>query len=221
MSAGCSRDDRTTTSLLLKMLLENSAAISAHRSPRQVFRFSTKGIASGRSPEPKNLYLHFRGKKRAMTDQTVSDDFQDTTLIELTAGVVQSYLNNNQMQPDQVPSLMQQVHDKFVQLQGGEASDASSSVEATGPQHEPPVKPRNSVRKNDVVCLECGKTYKTLKRHIRTEHGMEEPAYKARWNLPSSMKLVAKSYSEQRSQMAKDIGLGDQRSRKGRGRKKG
>ena len=152
-----------------------------------------------------------------MTDQ--ADTFPDTSLIELTAGVVQSYLGNNQMQPDQVPNLMQQVHDKFTQLQGGTvAPEASTASETAGPQHEPPVKPKNSVRKNDVVCLECGKTFKTLKRHIRTEHGLDENDYKARWDLPSSMKLVAKSYSEQRSQMAKDLGLGEQA--KGRGRKK-
>jgi predicted transcriptional regulator len=125
------------------------------------------------------------------------------------------------MQPDQVPNLMQQVHDKFIQLQGGTVpSEASSSAEAAGPQHEPPVKPRNSVRKNDVVCLECGKTFKTLKRHIRSVHGMDENAYKARWDLPDSMKLVAKNYSEQRSQMAKDLGLGEKSGGRGRGRKK-
>ncbi len=156
-----------------------------------------------------------------MADQTDVDTFADTNLIELTAGVVQSYLNNNQMQPDQVPQLMQQVHDKFTQLRGGTADGvASSPAEATGPQHEPPVKPKNSVRKNEVVCLECGKTYKTLKRHLRTEHGLEEADYKARWDLPASMKLVAKSYSEQRSQMAKDLGLGEKSAGRGRGRKK-
>jgi predicted transcriptional regulator len=154
-----------------------------------------------------------------MADQTDVDTSPDPTLVELTAGVVQSYLNNNQMQPDQVPQLMQQVHDKFIQLQGGTAgAEASSPAPDTSPQHEPPVKPKNSVRKNDVVCLECGKTYKTLKRHLRTEHGLEESDYKARWDLPKNFKLVAKSYSEQRSQMAKDLRLGEKAS--GRGRKK-
>ena len=156
-----------------------------------------------------------------MADQPDVNTFADTTVVELTAGVVQSYLNNNQMQPDQVPQLMQQVHDKFVQMQSGQAVAEMSSAPATStPQHEPPVKPRNSVRKNDVVCLECGKTYKTLKRHLRSEHGLEEADYKARWELPASMKLVAKSYSEQRSQMAKDLGLGEKSAGKGRGRKK-
>ena len=155
-----------------------------------------------------------------MASQPDVDTFADTTLIELTAGVVQSYLNNNQIQPDQVPQLMQQVHDKFTQLHGGNAgAEAPTAAETTEPQHAPPVRPKNSVRKNEVVCLECGKTYKTLKRHLRTEHGLEEADYKARWDLPASMKLVAKSYSEQRSQMAKDLGLGEKAT--GRGRKKG
>lgn len=157
-----------------------------------------------------------------MADQTDINALPDTTLIELTAGVVQSYLNNNQMQPDQVPQLMKQVHDKFVQLQGGGSVAETSAAEGTiAPQHAPPVKPKNSVRKNEVVCLECGKTYKTLKRHLRTEHGLEERDYKARWELPASMKLVAKSYSEQRSQMARDLGLGEKASGRGKGRKKG
>jgi predicted transcriptional regulator len=154
-----------------------------------------------------------------MADQEEVKNLPDTSLTKLTAGVVQSYLNNNQMQPDQVPQLMQQVHDKFVQLQCGHAvAEASSPAPDNSPQHEPPVKPKNSVRKNDVVCLECGKTYKTLKRHLRTEHGLEESDYKARWDLPKNFKLVAKSYSEQRSQMAKDLRLGEKAS--GRGRKK-
>ena len=152
-----------------------------------------------------------------MADEPDVDTSPETTLIELTAGVVQSYLNNNQMQPDQVPDLMQRVHDKFAQLQGGTAMSATSTAAATtGPQHEPPVKPKNSVRRNEVICLECGKTYKMLKRHLRTEHGLAESDYKARWDLPASMKLVAKSYSERRSQLAREIGLGD--SRRGRGR---
>ena len=155
-----------------------------------------------------------------MTDQPDVDTVPDTILIELTAGIVQSYLNNNQVQPDQVPQLLQQVHDKFTQLQSG-STTADVTTAAKGPQHTPPVKPKNSVRKNEVVCLECGKTYKTLKRHLRTEHGLEESDYKARWALPASMKLVAKSYSEQRSQMAKDLGLGEKASGRGRGRKKG
>jgi predicted transcriptional regulator len=157
-----------------------------------------------------------------MANQESVDTAPDATLIQLTAGVVQSYLNNNQMQPDQVPHFIQQVHDKFAQLQVGTATaGASITAEAAGPQHEPPVKPKNSVRKNEVVCLECGKTYKTLKRHLRTEHGLEESDYKARWDLPTNFKLVAKSYSEQRSNMAKQIGLGAGATGKGRGRKKG
>jgi predicted transcriptional regulator len=72
------------------------------------------------------------------------------------------------------------------------------------------------VRRNEVICLECGETYKTLKRHLRTEHGLTESDYKARWDLPASMKLVAKSYSERRSQLAREIGLGY--SHRGRGR---
>ena len=75
------------------------------------------------------------------------------------------------------------------------------------------MKPQNSVRKNDVLCLECGKSFKTLKHHRRTEHGLEESDYKARWELPAGMRLVAKDYSAKRSKMATDLGLGNRRKK--------
>lgn len=131
----------------------------------------------------------------------------DTTLIELASGIVESYVSNNQMQPDQVPDFLGRVHAKLATLQGaGEGGGAE-------PLPEPPVKPQNSVRKNDVVCLECGRTFKTLKRHLRTDHGLEEADYKERWSLPKGMKLVAKDYSARRSQMAQQIGLGARRKK--------
>jgi predicted transcriptional regulator len=131
---------------------------------------------------------------------------RDTTLIELAAGIVQSYVSNNQMQPDQVPEFLDQVHSRLSRLENGRDRAEAGEVEAALP--EPPVKPRNSVRKADVVCLECGKSFKTLKRHLRAEHGLSEQEYKQRWGLPSDMKLVAKNYSARRSDMAKQIGLG-------------
>ena len=131
----------------------------------------------------------------------MADTEQDTTLIELAAGIVESYVSNNQMQPDQVPVFLANIHAGLLALHSGAA-------EATATRPEPPVKPQNSVRKNDVVCLECGQTFKTLKRHLRTDHDMDDRDYKARWDLPANLSLVAKDYSAKRSQMAKKLGLG-------------
>ena len=71
------------------------------------------------------------------------------------------------MQPDQVPEFLANIHARLRSLQAGSSGPANQ-------RPEPPVKPQNSVRKNDVVCLECGKTYKTLKPHLRTDHAMDE-----------------------------------------------
>ena len=136
---------------------------------------------------------------------------QDTTLIELTAGIVQSYVASNQVQPDQVPDLLGNIYIKLTNLQHGNTpgsapTEASTAVAAL---HTPPVKPQNSISKNKVVCLECGKTYKTLKRHLSTEHGLDEATYKERWGLAKGTKLVAKEYSQRRSKMAYTIGLGN------------
>jgi len=138
----------------------------------------------------------------------MAENENNTALIELAAGIVESYVSNNQMQPDQVPDFLASVHTRLQSLQAGSSAAADQ-------RPEPPVKPKNSVRKNDVVCLECGKTYKTLKRHLRTDHGMEESEYKSRWELPARMSLVAKDYSAKRAAMAKKIGLG----KKGKGSK--
>ena len=131
----------------------------------------------------------------------MADTEQDTTLIELAVGIVESYVSNNQMQPDQVPVFLANVHAGLPALHSGAAG-------TTGTRPEPPVKPQNSVRKNDVVCLECGQTFKTLKRHLRTDHDMDDRDYKARWDLPANLSLVAKDYSAKRSQMARKLGLG-------------
>lgn len=141
----------------------------------------------------------------------MTDQEQDTTLNQLASGIIESYVSNNQVQPDQVPELLETVHNRLTKLQNG-----VSTAEAPEPDQAlptPPVKPQNSVRKNDVICLECGKSYKTLKRHLSTEHGMDESDYKARWNLPAGMKLVSKEYSARRSQMATQIGLGNKRKK--------
>lgn len=137
---------------------------------------------------------------------------QDTTLIELAAGITESYVANNQIQPDQVPELLGSIYGRLETLHNGKSATSHGGAQPAE-LPTPPVKPQNSVRKNDVVCLECGKTYKTLKRHLATEHGFDESTYKERWGLSKGTKLVAKEYSQRRSQMASEIGLGNRRKR--------
>ncbi|MEL6877599.1 MAG: MucR family transcriptional regulator [Pseudomonadota bacterium] len=133
------------------------------------------------------------------------------TLITLTSDIVAAHVSNNDVDVDDVPSLITNV---FSALSGlGE-----DAVEEE-PRPEPAVSIRSSVKKDYIVCLEDGKKMKMLKRHLMTAYGMTPDEYRKRWNLPSDYPMVAPAYSEKRRELAKSIGLG-RKPAKGRGRGK-
>jgi predicted transcriptional regulator len=119
---------------------------------------------------------------------------------ELTATIVAAYVRQNQIASDQLATLISTVHRALVGL-GKPATEAE--VERT-----PAVPIRRSVHRDYVVCLECGWRGQMLKRHVATGHGLTVEQYRARWNLPREHPMIAPGYSEQRSSLAKQIGLG-------------
>ncbi|MBV7266656.1 MucR family transcriptional regulator [Erythrobacter ani] len=133
------------------------------------------------------------------------------TLITLTSDIVAAHVSNNSVAVDDVPSLITNVYSALSGL--GEESKAEE------PRPEPAVTIRSSIKKDHIVCLDCGKKMKMLKRHLSTEHGMTPEEYKARWELSSDYPLVAPNYAETRRDLAKKIGLG-RKPGSGRGRKK-
>ena len=126
---------------------------------------------------------------------------ENPDLAELTAEIVSAYVSNNNVRPDDLGSLISDVH---AALQRAPHSEAKSEPE---PQ-EPAVSVRKSVTPDYIVCLEDGKKFKSLKRHIKGEHGLTPGEYRAKWGLRSDYPLVAPAYSEARSNFAKTIGLG-------------
>ncbi len=128
-------------------------------------------------------------------------------LLARTTEIVAAHLRANTVPVDQVPALINDIHQTLAGL-GSEDHDLTPTV---------PIK--RSVRKATIVCLECGKSGKMLKRHLSTAHGLGVKEYRARWKLPSDYPMVAPNYAAQRSAMAKKIGLG--RKPRKRGRKKG
>ncbi len=128
-------------------------------------------------------------------------------LLARTAEIVSAHLRGNTVPVDQVPALINDIHQTLAGL-GVEEPDLTPAV---------PIK--RSVRKATIVCLECGKVGKTLKRHLSTAHGLGVKEYRERWKLPKDYPLVAPNYAAQRSELAKKIGLG--RKPRKRGRKKG
>jgi len=119
---------------------------------------------------------------------------------ELTATIVAAYVRQNQIASDQLATLISTVHRALVGL-GKPATEAE--VERT-----PAVPIRRSVHRDYVVCLECGWRGQMLKRHVATGHGLTVEQYRARWNLSREHPITAPGYSERRSGLAKQIGLG-------------
>ena len=130
-----------------------------------------------------------------------------TELLTRTTEIVAAHVRKNTVAVNQIPSLIKEVHQALAGL-GSEDLDLTPAV---------PIK--RSVRKATIVCLDCGKSAKMLKRHLSSAHGLGVKEYRARWGLPADYPMVAPNYSAQRSAMAKKIGLGRKPTK--RGRKKG
>jgi predicted transcriptional regulator len=116
----------------------------------------------------------------------------------LVAEIVSSYLKKNQLSPAELPALINTVYQSLLSL-------------GQPPEPEPPtpaVSIRRSVTRDYVVCLECGWRGHVLRRHLQARHGLSPDEYRRRWELPSHHALVAPAYSERRSGIAKQLGLG-------------
>jgi predicted transcriptional regulator len=134
-----------------------------------------------------------------MTDVSGSSD-----LVVLAADVVAAYVSNNTVAMAEIPSLIAQVHQALV-------ATATGSVEKPVEPQAPAVSVRKSIQPDHLVCLEDGKKFKSLKRHLRTKYDLSPEEYRAKWGLPADYPMVAPNYAAARSQLAKSMGLGQQR----------
>ena len=129
-------------------------------------------------------------------------------LLQITSEIVAAFMMKNTIEQSEVPALIGQVHATL--------SDLSTAEPEAPPEPAVPVK--RSVTREYLVCLECGRKLKMLKRHLATEHGMTPAEYRERWGLPANYPMVASAHSEKRQEIARKIGLG--RSGSGGRRKK-
>ena len=138
--------------------------------------------------------------------EAVMDAENTTKNIDLrpVTKIIASYVGHHTLAPDQLSALIVSVQQTL--------SDLGKPVAPPVPR-TPAVPVRRSVRHDYVICLECGFRGKTLRRHLGTRHGLQTAEYLRRWDLPSDHPLTAPAYSEQRSTMAKELGLGRKRSR--------
>jgi len=117
----------------------------------------------------------------------------------LVAKIIASYVSHHNLAPEQIPELIASVHRTIVGL--GQPIEAPSAP-------TPAVPLRRSVQRDVVVCLDCGWKGKMLRRHLTTRHGLSGEDYLKRWGLPNDHPLTAPNYSVQRSNLAKELGLG-------------
>ena len=120
-------------------------------------------------------------------------------LVTLTADIVAAHVSNNSVAVSDLPLVIKTVHDALAGL--GEADEPEV-------KQEPAVSIRASVKPDYIVCLEDGKKFKMLRRHLMTHYGMTPEDYRAKWNLSPDYPMVAPSYAEKRRVLAKEIGLG-------------
>src|SRR6267143_5020642 len=129
------------------------------------------------------------------------DEANRTDLVELTAEIISAYVSNNTVVASDLPAIIGDVHEAL--------SKASQRIGPTEREElRPAVALKKSVTPDYIVCLEDGKKFKSLKRHLRTSYDMSPEQYRDRWNLPADYPMVAPNYAKQRSKLAKAIGLG-------------
>ncbi len=124
--------------------------------------------------------------------------------IEIVADLVSAYVSNNSIRAADLPEFIASVHASIRSLANGQNEPAPPLVPAV------PVK--KSVSQDHIICLEDGKKFRSLKRHLGTVYNMTPEEYRTKWGLPKDYPMVAPGYSEIRSKLAKDIGLGQPRN---------
>lgn len=123
-------------------------------------------------------------------------------VLEMAALIVAAYVTRNAVTAGDLPALIASVHTSLKEIQHG-----SAAVETAAPP-VPPVSIKKSIGDDFIVCLEDGKKFRTLKRHLFSKYDMTPAQYRAKWGLPNDYPMVAPSYAAERSALAKKVGLG-------------
>ena len=145
------------------------------------------------------------------------DQTGEAALVDLTADIVSAYISHNTISPGQLPELIANVSTALKRQLPGPAQPE--------PEPQKPAVPiRRSVQPDAITCLECGKKFKSIRRHLSNAHGLEPNEYRQKWRLPRDYPMTAPNYSAKRSAMAKSIGLGRKKGEaappaKGRGKR--
>ena len=133
---------------------------------------------------------------------------ENSNLLELTAAIAAAYVGNNSVAQADLPKLIATIYRSLeVAPQGGAENNPAEAAEL-----KPAVPVRKSITPDYIICLEDGKKFKSLKRHLRTHYDLSPEQYREKWGLPLDYPMVAPNYAEARSSLAKKIGLGQNRA---------
>jgi predicted transcriptional regulator len=127
-------------------------------------------------------------------------------LVELTAKIVSAFVSNNTIGAGEIPQLINETHAALTRATG-------IPVQQEREELKPKVPVKKSVMPDHIVCLEDGKKFKSLKRHLRTHYNLSPEEYREKWSLPHDYPMVAPNYAQARSDLAKKMGLGTRREK--------
>ncbi|QRM28314.1 MucR family transcriptional regulator [Microvirga sp. VF16] len=137
----------------------------------------------------------------------MSESATSPSYIELCADIVSAYVSNNSVPAADLPVLLNSVYAALTKTAQGQSQEPSAEL-------TPAVAIKKSVTSDYIICLEDGKKFKSLKRHLRSTYDMTPEQYRAKWNLPADYPMVAPNYAKARSELAKTMGLGQQRKKR-------
>ena len=137
-----------------------------------------------------------------MNDSTAEADF-----IEMAADIVSAFVSHNSVPAAELPTLIQSVHGAIQKIAGAKAEEPVEQAKV------PAVPIKKSIADDYLICLEDGKKFKSLKRHLRTQYNMSPVEYREKWGLSGDYPMVAPNYARARSALAKEMGLGQQRKK--------
>lgn len=126
---------------------------------------------------------------------------ETANLIQMTTQIVSAYVQNNVVESSDLPKLIGSTYTALSDIAGDDIGSGRSRL-------EPPVPIEESITEDHIICLEDGKPFKSLKRHLRSHYDLSPDEYRAKWGLPSDYPMVAPNYAKARSRLARDMQLG-------------
>lgn len=149
-----------------------------------------------------NIKLVFFKKIEVNMQQYIPSGEENENVNVLVADIVAAYVSNNNIDPSEVSGLIEDVFSAFTKSENNRPNKLFLD------NQRPAVDPDQSVFEDYIICLEDGRKFKSLKRHLMSHYGLTPEQYREKWNLDFNYPMVAPNYALERSGLAKKMGLG-------------